>query len=164
MQCMRNILRALVHRLLRQEEKYTPRRNHCYACNAHLCPNCKEPKHVSKTDTVYRWCPQCYTTVEKCQRCREPLSKKGNNLMWCRTPTVSKQMCHHLICQPCGRKFGGCTWHCSHPPKGGHGPMGRVHRRQERVEDRKGQMEGIPRLLCTGASEKDGKRSKAARK
>ena len=33
-------------------------------------------------------------------------------------PAVSKIMCHHLICKPCGGKHGGCSWHCSQPPEG----------------------------------------------
>ena len=101
-----------------KQAKYTLRRNHCYVCQAHLCHDCKEPKHVSKTDSVYRWCPKCFAKVEKCQRCKEPLSKEGNNLLWCRTPPVGKTKCYNLICQPCGRKYGGCTLHCKHPPNG----------------------------------------------
>ena len=101
-----------------KKQKKTPIRDQCYVCTEPLCPKCKEPKHVNKTDCVYRWCPKCYTGVGKCQRCREPLSKYGNNLMWCRTPTVSNTMCHHLICKPCGEKHGGCTWHNAEPLEG----------------------------------------------
>ena len=52
-----------------------PRKNQCHACYKPICGDCKEPQHPSKTDTVFRWCLMCFAKVEKCEICRDPLSK-----------------------------------------------------------------------------------------
>ena len=47
-----------------KKEAMTASRNQCFVCYEHLCPDCKEPRHASKADTVFRWCPMCFAEVE----------------------------------------------------------------------------------------------------
>ena len=53
------------------------RRNQCFVCYEHLCPDCNEPKHASKADTVFRWCPMCFTKVENASDAKNHSRKRG---------------------------------------------------------------------------------------
>ena len=95
-------------------------------------PHAEDAKNRSMSAKEMRYtggAKVCFVDVEKCQSCKEPLSKGLNSLMWCRTPDGNKaagrtdipdplEECCNLICKPCGDKYGGCTEHREPPTDG----------------------------------------------